>query len=166
MKNPQDNQPFFTAGVGVVSEDQNTFEAENNLDLSSAGTASWMPDRDPRSLGNKAIFSTNTEIPTPSLEEEPKTEQKPEDLTPPPMFPTPDMATVPAPEPVPEFDSKAIRTEGDHVNHAALVEIERIVSKLNKTGDVASFYAAVRGDENTPGMVRDNLKNSFGREVG
>ena len=163
MKNPQDNQPFFTAGVGNLPESQNTFEAENNLDLSSENNASWLPDRDPRSLGNKAIFSSNTEILTPKLEESSIEVQQPIEITPPPLYPTEEMPKEEIKEP--HFDSKAIITQGDHVSHATLTEIDRTIGKLSKTGDAASFYAAIRGDENTPGMVRDNLKNSFGREV-
>lgn len=165
MKNPKDNQPFFTAGVGNLPEEQNSFEAENNLDLDNTGNASWMPNRDPRSLGSQAIYSSNNEVLTPSLEEAPEKEQSLAEITPPPMFPTPDMAIEPEPAKEAHFDSKAIRTEGDHVSHSALVEIEHTIAKLNKTGDISSFYVAIRGDENTPGMVRDNLKNSFGRDV-
>ncbi len=164
MKNPQDNQPFFTAGVGNLPENQNSFEAENNLDLSSPDNASWLPNRDPRNLGNRAIFSSNNEILTPSIEEiQEEVEQTPAELTPPPMFPTEEIITEPAPEP--QFDASVIKTKGDRVSHATLAEIDRTISKLNKTGDINSFYVAIRGDENTPGMVRNNLKNSFGRDV-
>jgi hypothetical protein len=76
-------------------------------------------------------------------------------------------AATPTLEPVKEvpFDETVIKTEGDHVSHATLIEINKTIAKLDHTGNAADFYAAIRGDDTHPGMVRNNLKNSFGRDV-
>lgn len=162
-KNSQNNQAFFTAGVGNLPEDQNSFEAENNLNLSN-DAASWLPERDTRTIGSKAIFST-AEVPiTAELVE------KTPDLGTPDLAPPPDMSMAPAVPTLEEikpiqFDAHAIKTEGDHISGRAISEIHRTIDALEKTGNTADFYAAIRGDENNPGMVRNNLKNSYGREV-
>ena len=181
-KKSSDSQSFFTAGVGDLPEDQNSFEAENNLNLDNTG-ASWAPTRDPRSIGSRAIFSAPE--PVPSLENESVVSaepgmtlvEKPDlptdiELAPPEMNGLPEMpnftpAATPTLEPVKEvpFDETAIKTEGDHVSHATLIEINKTIAKLDNTGNAADFYAAIRGDDTHPGMVRNNLKNSFGRDV-
>jgi hypothetical protein len=79
-----------------------------------------------------------------------------------PQAPAPDAM----PNVIPVFDPKLIRTEGDKISRATLVEVEKTEAKFYQTGDTAEFYASIRGDENNPGMVRNNLKNSFNREVG
>ena len=181
-KKPSDSQSFFTAGVGDLPEEQNTFESENNLNLDNSG-ASWAPSRDPRNIGSRAIFSAPE--PVPSLENEKNVSaepgmtlvEKPDlptdiELAPPEMNGLPEMpnftpAAAPTLDPVKEvpFDETAIKTEGDHVNHATLTEIDKTIAKLDHTGNAADFYAAIRGDDTHPGMVRNNLKNSFGRDV-
>ena len=180
-KKTSDSQAFFTAGVGDLPEDQNTFEAENNLNLDNTD-ASWAPSRDPRNLGSRAIFSapepTPQEIigPTEAPEEAMTLVEKPElstdvELAPPEMIGLPEIPSMnvetPVLNPVKDvpFDEKAIKTEGDHVSHATLIEINKTIDKLNHTGNAADFYAAIRGDKDNPGMVRNNLKNSFGRDV-
>ena len=50
------SQAFFTAGVGNLAAEKNTYEAENNLDLTNDAT-SWAPEHDLRNIGNRAIFS-------------------------------------------------------------------------------------------------------------
>lgn len=52
-------QPFFTTGAGSNFENKNDFEAEKNLNSDNAAAA-WnvTPNRDPRSVGNTAIFSS------------------------------------------------------------------------------------------------------------
>lgn len=181
-KKPSDSQSFFTAGVGELPEDQNSFEAENNLNLDNTG-ASWAPTRDPRNIGSRAIFSAPEPVPSldnqeiVSVEPEMTLVEKPNlptdvELAPPEVGGLPEMPNF-TPEgalalnPVKEvpFNEKVIKTEGDHVSHATLAEIEKTISKLNHTGNVADFYAAIRGDDAHPGMVRNNLKNSFGRDV-
>lgn len=161
-KKSQNDQGFFTAGVGNLPEDQNTFEAENNLNLSN-DMASWSPERDTRSFGNRVISST-TEAP---LDAELIPKEGPleaPDLTPPPMMGDPVPAALEGIKPLP-FDERAIRTEGDHISSRTLAEIHRTINVLNETGNIADFYSAIRGDENNAGMVRNNLKNSYGREV-
>ena len=144
-KKPSDSQSFFTAGVGDLPEEQNTFESENNLNLDNSG-ASWAPSRDPRNIGSRAIFSAPE--PVPSLENEKIVSaepgmtlvEKPDlptdiELAPPEMNGLPEMpnfAPVTTPDLVPveevPFDEKAIKTEGDHISHTTLTEINKIIT--------------------------------------
>ena len=177
-KKPSDSQSFFTAGIGDLPENQNTFEAENNLNLDNSGT-SWAPTRDPRNIGSRAIFSApEPEIPTIAVgsSENMTLVEKPAftpdiELAPPEIVDFPKMPNfapeAPALAPVKDvpFDEKAIKTEGDHVSGATLNEINKTIDQLSRTGNAADFYAAIRGDDKNPGMVRNNLKNSFGRDV-
>ena len=163
MKQPTDNQAFFTAGVGNIPADQNSFESENNLDLTNNST-SWAPEHDMRSIGNKAILSP--EIPTSQPEtntpiDNPKdTLQETIDVLAPPTSELSQPTTGST-----AFDSKLIRTDGDHISKKAISEVDHVISKFTQAGDAADLYATIRGDDTHPGMVRDNLKNSFNREV-
>ena len=162
---PSDEPQFFTAGVGDIPADQNLYGAEDNLDLTNE-TISWAPDRDARSLGNKAIFSTKESAPQDGVI---SSEQLHEmvDLAPPPGFPTSNLDSsdvAPAPTAI-SFNPKLIRTDGDRISRTAILEVNNVISKLSQTGNAADFYASVRGDADHPGMVRSNLKNSYNREV-
>lgn len=157
------SQAFFTAGVGNLAAEKNTYEAENNLDLTN-DTTSWAPERDLRNIGNKAIFSPE-EIQNPEEKTGTKNPANPgemiEMVAPPGVDLTEKIDTK---NPI-AFDPKLIRTDGDHINRRTISEVNHTIAEFNQTGNAADFYAAIRGDDNNPGMVRNNLKNSYNREV-
>ena len=150
------DQGFFTPGVGNTPENQNIFEPEDNLNLNN-----WSLERDHRNIGSKVIGSPENlgkdrelpDIPQEKVAQEELGEIAAE-LVPPEITPS-----------VPAFNPNLIRTEGDRINGATLSEIDHVESKLKQTGNAADFYATIRGDDNNPGMMRGNLKNSFNREV-
>ena len=163
-------QPFFTAGVGVESPFQNTTEPENNLDLTNQH--SWSEDQSFQSIGNKAITLPN-DIPDNSEQlsnQEVLSPSVPINETVNASLP-PGMIMNNAPEasdfsPVESYDSKIIRTKGEHLTKDTVAEIDHQITKLKQTGNVSDFYTSIRGNQNTPGMMRQNLKNSYNREVG
>ncbi|MBO4276662.1 hypothetical protein J5868_03110 [Candidatus Saccharibacteria bacterium] len=159
------NEPssFFTPGVGNIPANQNTYEEENNLDLTNDQTP-WNVDKasseNIRAIGNRAISSSEN-IAESRAESQPLGEMI-ESVVP------QDMVTSPASENIIEkisYDASLIRTDGDRINKSAISEVSSVISEFNQTGSTANFYATVRGDDEHPGMVRANLKNSYNREV-
>ena len=159
------NEPgsFFTPGVGNIPANQNTYEKENNLDLTNDQTP-WNVDKasseNIRAIGNRAISSS--ENITDSRAESQPLEEIIESVAP------QDMVTPPVSENIIEkisYDASLIRTDGDRINKSAISEVSSVISEFNQTGNTANFYATVRGDDEHPGMVRANLKNSYNREV-
>lgn len=148
------DQAFFTAGVGNRPIEQN--DSGESLDI-----ASWAPERNRRDIGSKVFESIEN---YPEQDHDTIMKERFGDLAeltaPVVMPPQPD-----EPSSTPIFDPKLISTEGDHIGRATLLEIDKVEAKLAQTGDVADFYSSIRGDEHHPGMVRNNLKNSFNREV-
>ena len=157
-------QAFFTAGVGNTSSSENSFEPENNLDLTN-DAASWgtnSMEHTRRAIGNQAISSMG-EADAPFGEAGPSDEMgKVIDIDLPPT------AQPEAPEPsnVVPFDSHRIRTKGDHIDRGALVEINHVIREFNQTNNAADFYTEVRGSKDQPGMLDSNLENSYGRVFG
>lgn len=156
---------FFTPGVGDIPVSQNTFEAENNLDLTN-NQASWNQGetyQNARNLGNTAISTPDTLGHKEQDYLQPQSHETVE-VTTPPNIRLSDEITEGATNVV-HFDPKLIRTDGDRIEKSALAEVDNVISELNQTGNAADFYATVRGDDSHPGMVRANLKNSYNREV-
>ena len=165
------NQPFFTAGVGTESPSQNTIESENNLDLTNQH--SWLENQSLQNIGNKAITSPNdiAESTGQAISQEalhqsgPASEtisvSLPPDIT---MNNTTDFNGL---SPTTEsYNPNNIRTKGEHLSSDTVAEIDHQITKLNQTGNVSDFYTSIRGSQNIPGMMRQNLKNSYNREVG
>lgn len=159
----KDTDPaFFTAGVGNIPAEQNTFEAENNLDLTNQADT-WAPERNHQTIGSRAMNLSRQSESHITREELEERFRDVIDLAPPP---TPAPEVEGAAQPVTTtFSVTDIRTEGDHINSAAIREVDSTLLKLSQTGNISDFYATIRGDDNHPGMVRANLKNSFNREV-
>ena len=172
-------QPFFTAGQGNDMPERNDFEPENNLDLSNKastwGITNYQSDAQAMNLFStqEAIHSSKEETITVSQEAtlQNNTENTLERA--PKMPPSLPDFVLDAPGPIDTFESNninfsehSIRTEGDHLNKAAVKEVETVIATLDSTGNVADFYSAIRGDAKHPGMMQTNLKNSFNREVG
>ena len=162
MQSNDTEQAFFTTGVGNIPAEQNTFESENNLDLTNQADT-WAPERDHQIIGNRVANLSSrgeTHISREQLEERFRDVI---DLAPPPV-PTIELPTH-SESNVSTSDVAEIRTEGDHINRGAIRVIDAAMFKLNQTGNISDFYTTIRGGEGTPGLVRANLKNSFNREV-
>ena len=55
----------------------------------------------------------------------------------------------------PEKKYSQIRTTGDHLDKAAITEIDNAIEELDQTGNISSFYDKARA------MTESNLSNSF-----
>lgn len=160
-------QDFFTAGAGNVSPLENSFEPENNLDLSNNAT-SWAPnsvERHHQSVGNRAVISAEN-IPDSPRQFQADDQTKIGEII---DIDLPPIAEPSLPEPeatsAPIFNEKLIRTDGDRINKGALFEIDHAIKKFSQTGNAADFYAEVRGTSDKPGMLGSHLKNSYNREL-
>lgn len=148
------NNGFFVPTTDDVSANQG-IESNGNINLSS-NEVNWTPERDNRSIGNKAIIS-GEEVPKPDAIE----------ILPPPEPPIAEVNEQKKESPetaevlteIPVFDEKLIRTDGDRIARSALVEIEKAEEKLNQTGNVSDFYEEVRN------MMEKNLENSYNRKL-
>ena len=160
-------QAFFTAGAGSTSFADNTFDSENNLDLTTKGAASWSPES-PEQRQELVANKTGTmhedvaNILTDKIDTSGKLGETIDVDLPPTMQALP---ADPAPSTLPVFNEGLIRTDGDHIDKKALPEINSAIEKLNQTGNTADFYTTIRGDKDHPGMLGSNLKNSYNREL-
>ena len=165
---------FFTSGAGTNSEDENTFEAENNLDLTNA-QSHWgtSPDRNPRGIGNSAINSSHEATPvprpeTPKFPEAPHITSETPSSTPelgqivPAMPPgydyEPSDQTAANPEANQAFDETALKTT-DKLDLRAVKIVDDAIAKLNQDGNIADFYNTARG------MMETHLDNSYNRKL-
>ena len=164
---------FFTSGAGTNSENENTFEAENNLDLTN-NQVSWgtTEARDPRNLGGSAIASAEKLTPattpeTPKFPEAPQIPTESYNSTPelgqvvpamPPGYTAPPTATSEQTPPTQPFDESALKTT-DKLDLRAVKIVDDAIAKLNQDGDIASFYDTARG------MMETNLANSYNRKL-
>ncbi len=135
---------FFTPGVGVYSENQNTFEAENNLDLSNQ---SWgkSSERDPRAIGSDALRSSHEE----SLPKNPE-DQLSElgtivELEMPPGVEHTISADAANNKDVAEQElTKQDFISGDRISSKGLDIIKEKERKLANDGDITEFYDFVK----------------------
>lgn len=155
-------QNFFTAGAGTNSVDTNNFEAENNLDLTN-GNISWSspsPEHNLRNIGGRAINSQETSLSGQG------------EITPSPEFGKIINLEMPpgakldnAPKPLDQakiiessINKSALNTEG-RLESAGVKEIDKAISRLNRTGDIADFYDTARD------AMEVNLDNSYNRKL-
>jgi hypothetical protein len=154
---------FFTAGVGNVPADQNTYQSENNLDLTNNQT-SWDMNKEmqpsvenTRNIGNRAILSSEKAAQTEMIHDNQLLDELVESVV---------SHDVPvAPTTIPDemiekisFDASLIKTDGDHIDPRAIKEADHVISILGETRDACSFEEAIRGEN---GMVRKNVTNSY-----
>ena len=152
-------QDFFTAGVGNASPSDNSFEVENNLNLSN-DFAAWdagPSERTNRAIGNQAIASSGDFAENDSFQ--PNSANQMGEIV--EISPLPPESPQTGPRLA--FDNKQFRTKGDHLNKGAIVEIDKAKRKFEQTGNAADFYDEVRNVED--GMMSSNLKNSYDRKV-
>ncbi|MBR5046111.1 hypothetical protein IKX73_00550 [Candidatus Saccharibacteria bacterium] len=152
-QNSNDNG-FFAPGTDGTPISQG-IESNNNANFSS-DEVNWTPERDNRSIGNKAIFSGEEVPKSDAIEILPPPEPPVEDVGDPKQEPS---ESTELPTETPVFDEKLIRTDGDRIARSALVEIEKAEEKLNQTGNVSDFYEEARN------MMEKNLENSYNRKL-
>ena len=155
--------PFFTAGAGTSEENANTFQAENNLDLSNT-QMDWsikQAERDHRSIGNAAIGapettmnSDDTELEAPNpvkmgkvIRLEPRSETGSDKE--PTASEVAKLAT---------FDKRKIITR-ETLDESSVQEVQSVIDGLNKGADPADFYETARD------MMEANLDNSYNRKL-
>ena len=159
-----DNQPFFTAEEGVDVGNNPNSAQDDNLNLNNWDVST---NRDPRGIGSNVISSAaiNEEQPKPNPDVKESTVDN-RSLGEVVNMSMPPGSIPDAPTDNPQIESapqvaEEIKTE-EKLSAGAIKAIDTLISKLSD-GDISSFYDNIRGD----GGLRDqNLKNSFGREVG
>ena len=158
-----DTPEMFTAGVGTKNTEDNSFEADKNLNLDN-----WAPERNLGAIGEKTISSNNLSsgeasplpLPTgnynlPSEAYDPTSESLAPtsaiSQTPPelgqitPMEPTPIEGNTPKPDSSAiTDDSPAIYTwkqamAGDRLSNSYIKKFDESISKLESSGDIAAF---------------------------
>ncbi len=155
MDNGQKGQNSSSTSVFVPDDTSlPTGQGESGLeaDVNLADNASWTPERDSRTIGNKAIFSS----------EEPTGEGK-GDITPSPVNTEEVKSTnepakkeevkneSPAP---PIINEEHIRVEDDHISRSALEEISQAEQRLAQTDDMSTFYDEIC-------TMRSMMRDSF-----
>ena len=173
-------EPFFTDGAGTNDATKNDTEPQDNLDLSSNGSAAWgnnAPVRDPRLVGggvfNAISSSPNTVTDTNTTEE--KLGQV-IDMQMPPGVPSPEVTqnsetkSINDPNAQPQgpnntnddniIDISQFREDKGAISAKTLSGIEHTVSDFNN-GKISPSDLVEKKYEAT----RSYLKNSFGREL-
>ena len=158
------SNPFFTTGAGTNQDTVNTFQSENNLDLSN-NQADWSAplERDHRSIGNKAMGAPET-----SPDKENVNSEVPDltnmgkvislDASRRDYNPKENPSTAEVAEQAISFDRKKIKT-GETLEEAGVQEVQNVINKLNQDGNVADFYDTARD------MMEANLDNSYNRKL-
>ena len=156
------NSPeMFTEGVGTRNAEDNSFEADKNINLEN-----WSPDRNPSAIGGIAMNEAQNEkgpLPLPTTETTNLPSEAynptPESLAPVPAIDqsTPDLGQVISMEPAPapdtpiNPDSAAITDDspeiftwkqamsGDRLSKSYINKFDESIRRLDATGDIASF---------------------------
>ena len=159
-----DNQPFFTAEDGVDASKNPNSAPDDNLNLNNWDVSA---NRDPRGIGSNVISSVATNETQPGLN--PNLQESPTDnqtlgevvnLSMPPGSIPDDSVEAPQANLAPQI-TEEIKTE-EKLSSGAIKAIDAAINQLSD-GNISSFYDNIRGE----GGLRDqNLKNSFGREIG
>ena len=159
--NPSSEDAFFTTGAGVNSEYVGSTEPENNLDLNNSASnwnAAPMPGQ---TINQQAIFSEETpsiETVSPMQERAPELGQVVNLEMPPTQLPQDGTMPLGQTENAPAFVESNIKTT-EKLESAGIREVDNIIGKLNRDGNIASFYDSARD------MMEVNLKNSYGNQA-
>lgn len=139
----------LTEGVGANPE-QTELGAEEGLQSNE----SWQ--RNPQTIGNKIINFPNS----PNSVAEAKERLGVIEPTMPPMVAEETQTQPPLKTDIIEasLDKSALNTEG-RLESAGVKEIDKAISKLNHTGNVADFYETARD------AMETNLNNSYNRKL-
>lgn len=155
--NPQVQEPFFTAGVG------NAPEANNPDKNRSLNADVYSPERDPRSIGNTAITSSeqSTEIEAVQEAQEKSSEALGQIINlemPPGVAQAEEANSTPI---KPDYSINSVKTV-NRLNEAGMKAVKAVEAQLTRDGNTEDFYNKIRGED---GLAETNLKNSFGREL-
>ncbi len=152
-----DTLDFFTAGVGTNNPEVNSFESENNLDLSN-NQVNWQESPiDNQEIGNKVMSASKEQIIPPDVPEIPEGLGQIIDLEPPKQASTAQIsAEAIARNP---YNKEVIKT-GETLNKEGIREMDRIVKEFEKDGNAADFYETARD------MTETHLNNSYNRVLG
>lgn len=134
--NATGNGAFFTAGAGVDSTDENSFEAENNLDSTNP---SWVgtPERDNRSIGSSVLSVPGDTDPQVAPDELNRFNENVE-LSMPPGVEIETIVEKKETHQQPIINVKDFFT-GDKLNSKGIENIKNEERKLSQDGDIANF---------------------------
>lgn len=161
---PAPNQPifspqdFFTPGVGDLPADINPDLMQS---LNTESSLNWTPDTPPiLASPENATISNSASEKSPADESVDRLKKAAElgqiiDLVPPPVS-SDQKNPIAAVERSMSFNKTEIKT-GDRLSKSGVREVDHILHELDKTGDIASFYATARE------MTKTNLGNSYGQ---
>lgn len=148
-------------GAGTNSADTDNFGAENNQDRASKDIlqANPLADRDLRNMGGSAIDSAEASsrqeesAPSPEL-------GKIINLAMPPGAKQDNPSKTAKKADIIEFslNYNVIKTK-EHLEEAAIKEIDNSITRLKQTGNVADFYDAARN------AMEANVDNSYERKL-
>lgn len=154
---PTAPQDFFTVGAGTNNPDVNSFESENNLDISS-GEWGNPTGHDAQNIGKSALLGGHQTEKYGVAGEDAAPKSTPFEFMP------------GAPEPPITSPSQSINAQDDQeatINFSHLKtsealsplgvqEVVKAINQLNKDDKIADFYDTARQ------MMTANLKNSYG----
>lgn len=166
------NQAFFTAGVGNDSPEQNISSTDTNINLNNQ-TISWDQSQNnsenQRATGNKALEALDQTLEH-DLTDVIDNQKNGQIIDFNPSTDASNEKTAPEVQAssIFSFNPDSIRAEQDHISSETLRQIANIESELAQTQNAADFYAAIRGDDSHQGMSKDYIENSFhkNKEVG
>lgn len=163
---------FFTTGAGTNKNNENSFDAKNNLDLNSNGAANWgdTPERNLGKVGGNVMASSSERF-APSLESEKTELGKIVNLEMPPGHQEKTEGPNADPIKTPEVTSdgtpadiaaglKAFRVENDHISSKALAVTENTIERFEK-GEITPAEL----DNKRWELTKTYLKESYGRDL-
>lgn len=138
VSNASGNGAFFTAGAGVDSTDENSFEAENNLDSTNPSWGGTL-ERDNRSIGSSVLSVPGDTDPqaTPNGNGFGKLNENVE-LSMPPGVEIETIVEKKETYQQPVINIKDFFT-GDKLNSKGIEKIKNEERKLGQDGDIANF---------------------------
>ena len=135
--NATSNGAFLTAGAGVDSTDENSFEAENNLNLTNSPWGST-PERDNRSIGSSVLSVPGDRAPQAAPDESNRFNENVELSMPPGV----EIETIVEKKEAnqPTNISRSDLLASDKLSSKGIELIKGEERKLSQDGDIANFY--------------------------
>ena len=142
------NDALFTSGL---TEGAGNNPEQTELDAKEGLYANESWQRSPQAVGNKIINFPNSTIEASDNQSQKERLGVIEPTMPPTMSEETQIIEA-------SLDKTALNTEG-RLESAGVKEIDKAISKLNRTGNVADFY------ETTRDAMETNLNNSYNRKL-